>query len=417
MLRLEVEVDHTSGVHDEVGGVQDATGREAVGARPVGERVVRRAADGARREGVDDLVVEHAADAGGHEQIRRNQVLGAGLGPLGAEIGRERALGRVDVGDRQSGAFGGEAHREPPADLAETRDRDAAAVDVGRPGHSLERRAQRLVDAEARRAGRFARAARRIGKPHDVRGAFADGQHVVGGRADVFRRAVEPVEPLHRVAEVEEGRAAPVGVERRAGRQADDGLAAAGIEPRGGVLQGHRGRQAERVADGVAPVRVGPQPGAAEGGPEGRGVQRDGDDEAAARARGHLHAFVGEIGQGQGVRHRVLFRLALWAVLGERRGVAASSAIVPPGRCGLGWGGRWGAGWGRVVRWGSGFGGQVGGGDENLLAGAEVRSCRSPARHRAHSAGVQRVLPNRPISGNVHRSVDRGPRVPPAGLR
>jgi hypothetical protein len=79
--------------------------------------------------------------------------------------------------------------------------------------------------------------------------ALAHGEHVVGRRADVLGRAVEAVHAFDGVAEVEEGGAAAIGVERRAGRQADDGLAAARVQARRGVLEGHRGGQAQGIAD------------------------------------------------------------------------------------------------------------------------------------------------------------------------
>ena len=110
-------------------------------------------------------------------------------------------------------ALGRQADGEAAADLAETRDRDAAAGDIGGAGDALERRAQRLVDAEARRAGGLARAADGVGQADDVLGALADDEHVVGRRADVLGGAVQAVQRLDGVAEVEERGAAALGVE------------------------------------------------------------------------------------------------------------------------------------------------------------------------------------------------------------
>ena len=138
-----------------------------------------------------------------------------GLAPVGAELEREVALGRVHIGHGETRALGRESDGEAAADLAETGDRDAAAGDIGGAGDALERRAQGLVHAEARGAGGFARAADGIGQPDDVLGALADDEHVVGRRADVFGGAVQAVQRLDGVAEVEERRAAPLGVERR----------------------------------------------------------------------------------------------------------------------------------------------------------------------------------------------------------
>ena len=130
LLGDEVEVDHAARVHDEVGSVQDAAPREPLRTGVVRQRVVRRTADGLGVERVDDLVGEEAADAGRHEHVGRDQVLARPARPTGAEVEREVALGGVDVGDREEGAFGRQAHGEPAADLAEPGDRDAAVRDI-----------------------------------------------------------------------------------------------------------------------------------------------------------------------------------------------------------------------------------------------------------------------------------------------
>ena len=145
--------------------------------------------------------------------------------------------------------------------------------------------------------------------------ALAHDEHVIGRRTDVLGGAIEPVQRLDGIAQVEEGRSAALGVERRAGFQSDDGLPPAGVEAGRRVLEGHRGREAQGVGEGVAPMRVRPQPGAAEGGPEDGGMQRDGEEQSAPPAGDHLHALVREIGQGQGGGHRVPSPAAFWAVL------------------------------------------------------------------------------------------------------
>ncbi len=77
----------------------------------------------------------------------------------------------------------------------------------------------------------------------DVVGALADHEHVLGGRADILRGAIEAAERLDGVAEVEERRAAPLGVQHGPLGEAQHGLAAARVETCRRVLQGHGRRQ------------------------------------------------------------------------------------------------------------------------------------------------------------------------------
>ena len=253
----------------------------------------------------------------------------ARVDPRRAEAVGELLLAREDVGDRQHRPLLREPGGEPSADLTEARDGDPAPGDVARPCDPLQHGADRGVDAQARRAGGLAGAAHGIGQAHHVRGALADDEHVVGRAPHVLRRPVEPAEGFDGVAEVQERRAPLIGVEPLPLCEPDHGLAAAGVESGGGVLEGHRGREPQRVAESVAPTRVGPQPRAAERGSEHRRVERHGDEQPAAPAGDHLHALVGEIGQGQGVRHRVLFRRASWACSTDAAAVRRPPPIMP----------------------------------------------------------------------------------------
>ena len=56
----------------------------------------------------------------------------------------------------------------------------------------------------------------------------------------------------------------------------DDGLAAPVVQSREGVLVGHGGREPQRVGEGLVFAAIGIEAGAAQGGPQGRGI--DGDD-------------------------------------------------------------------------------------------------------------------------------------------
>ena len=81
-------------------------------------------------------------------------------------------------------------------------------------------------------------------------------------------------------------------VERDARGDADDGLAAAAREAGCGVLHGHRLREAEGVGEGVGPLAVAPESGAAEGLAEPGRVHGHDDREPGTGAAGDEHPFV-----------------------------------------------------------------------------------------------------------------------------
>src|SRR6185436_15012562 len=94
---------------------------------------------------------------------------------------------------------------------------------------------------------------------------------------------VAAVEHVDGLGEVEQGRAALLGAERRvAGAAHDHALAAALGEVGDRGLEGHRAAQAQRVGDRVARVAVGPHAAAAERRAARRRV--DGDDREEVRA-------------------------------------------------------------------------------------------------------------------------------------
>ena len=77
-LELVGDLDQAAGVHAVVGGVEDPAVLERLLDARVGELVVRRAADDPRRQHVDDLVGERAAQRarGVDVELRGDQRLG-----------------------------------------------------------------------------------------------------------------------------------------------------------------------------------------------------------------------------------------------------------------------------------------------------------------------------------------------------
>ena len=206
-----------------------------------------------------------------------------GVGPGRAELVGERALALVDVGGHERGARLGEQPGELAADAAEPDDRDAAARQRGAAEGALAGDLHRALDAERGPRARVAGAAGLDGEAGDVVGRLGDHGHVAVGGADVLGRHVGAAERADGVAEVQQHVAAVVAGGRRvAGREHDHALAAAEREPGHGGLEGHRARQAQRVADRGARVAVGPHAAAAERRAAGRRV--DGDDRVEARA-------------------------------------------------------------------------------------------------------------------------------------
>jgi hypothetical protein len=94
----------------------------------VGQLVVRGAADDRRAQVRDRRLVEHAAERAGRQHVDLGAQRGARLEPLGAELIRQRAPVRVDVGHRQPRAGAGELPRERAPYVADADDRDAASA-------------------------------------------------------------------------------------------------------------------------------------------------------------------------------------------------------------------------------------------------------------------------------------------------
>ena len=189
-------------------------GREVVG----GELVVRRAGDGAAAQGGHRVVVEHAAQRAGRDDVHVGAQRLGGLGPGGAQLLGQRAPAGRDVGQDEPGAGGGEAAGERAAHVAQADHRDAAAGQVRRAPDALGRDADRGLDAERGPRAGIARAAALVREPGDVRGPLGDDGHVLVGRAHVLGGDVAPGELLDAVAEVEQ-RVAAAGRARAAGRR------------------------------------------------------------------------------------------------------------------------------------------------------------------------------------------------------
>ena len=135
---------------------------------------------------------------------------------------------------------------------------------LGRPAHGGEQ------PAGGGRRG-VAGPARVLGRAGYVRGFAGDQLHVGHGRADVLGGDVGATKGLDGAAV---GAHEALGLERT-GVADDDALAAAEVEPGGGVLAGHGAGEAEGVREGVLLRRVGVEARASERRPEDGRVHGD----------------------------------------------------------------------------------------------------------------------------------------------
>ena len=200
-----------------------------------------------------------------------------------------------DVGDHDVGSDVEKVADQVATDLAHAGDADSSAGQhrggIGVAPDRLGGGTQAAEDAVRRQHAAVARAAVRLGATGHVRRLPGDDVHVLAEGADVARGDVAAVERLHE---------APVGPEQRLGllgrRVADDdGLAATEVEAGDGGLVGHPAREREHVGERVRGRGVGVEAGAAQGGPEGRRVDRDDRTEAAGGIVGEDDLFMLEI--------------------------------------------------------------------------------------------------------------------------
>ena len=164
------------------------------------------------------------------------------------------------------------------AHLADAGDPDRAAGERGGAPAGLRGGAHALEHAVRREHRAVARATLGDGAARHEAALLGDDVHVLGVGADVAGGVVAPAERLHEP---------PVGPQQRGRlvgeRVAEDHrLAAAEVEPGHGRLVGHPARQVEHVAQGLRVAGVGVEPGAAERGAPGGGVDRDDRAQSAA---------------------------------------------------------------------------------------------------------------------------------------
>ena len=132
----------------------------------------------AQRSARDGLVVEHAAERARGEHVDVGEQRARRVGPVGAELAGERALGAVDVGDQQLGAGARRSRARAAADVAEADHGDGAVLEVGGAEHALAADADRRLDAERGPGAGVARAAAPAREAGDVAGALGDHGHV-----------------------------------------------------------------------------------------------------------------------------------------------------------------------------------------------------------------------------------------------
>ncbi len=303
-MQLVGDLDHTTGVHHVVRGVQDRPVGQVLLDTRVCQLVVGRAAHHLGGERGNALVVQGAAE----------RARGVDVEPLGADQSvRVRGHGDVGVqlGDRAYGLLAHIRHDdlgtvaeqvcdEVAADLADPGNADLAAAQRGVAPHVLGGGPHPLEDAERGEDGGVARAAVLGGPAGGPAALPGDDVHVRDIGADVARGHVAPAERRHEAA---------VGQEQCLGldqlRVADDhGLAAAVVEAGHGVLVRHAARQVQRVRDGFLFGGVRVEAGPAEGRAQSGGVQGDDGLEAAGAVLADHDLLVATlIGVEQGVHY------------------------------------------------------------------------------------------------------------------
>jgi len=263
-LSLSGEVRNPAGVGDEVGAPQHVALAQEIGHGVVGELVVRRPQHHGSAQPRHRRLVEHAAEGAGREDVGLGGHGVGGREPLRPELVGQRAAVGHDIGDPQARPRPGEPHREPAPDVPQADDRHHAAARVGRAEDPLEGDPEGGLDPERRPRAGVARAAAAAGEPRDVGGVLGDDRHVPGGRTHVLGGHVAPTHRVDGLREVTQCVPPPSGGELLALPQRDDPLAPAEGEVGHRRLEGHRAREAQRVADRGAGVGVAPHPATAE---------------------------------------------------------------------------------------------------------------------------------------------------------
>ena len=149
----------------------------------------------------------------------------------------------------------------------------------------MARKTPRAVMGDVARLGR---------EPRDVVGLHMDVIHIRGGGPDVLGGDVAPPERLDEAAVGAEDHLAV----RGAVVPDDDGLPAAEVEPRDGVLVGHPTREPERVDDRLLVGGVVPEARPTQRGAECGVVDRDDAAVAGGLVRADDELLVTELGDG-----------------------------------------------------------------------------------------------------------------------
>ena len=176
------------------------------------------------------------------------------------EDARERA--GVGIGDHDLGPVVEQVLHEMAADLAHAGDPDGATAQGGCAPRGLRGGAHALEHAVRREDRGVPGTSLTHGAPGDEAALLRDHVHVLGVGADVAGGVVATVERLHEPAVRAQQVRSLLGE-----RVADDHrLAAAQVQARDRGLVGHAAGQVEHVPQGGGRVRVGVEPGPAEGG-------------------------------------------------------------------------------------------------------------------------------------------------------
>jgi len=267
------DVDHTTRVDDEVGRVEHTRLLQERPALRLRELVVGGADHRRAVQLGDGDSVERRAERARRVDVAFDRVDLLDRDALDPEAVRDALDGSgVDVGNRHPRPLLDQVAHEVGAHLADARDADVTALEVGRPPEPAAHRLHRVEHAVGGGRGGVTGAPERSAHPGDVPGLAADEVHVRLGRAHVLGRDVAPAERLDEAAVDPDEGLGP----GRGGVPEDHCLATAEVEARGRRLVGHAPRQPQDVGERVVLRRVRVEAGATQGGAEPGGV--DGDD-------------------------------------------------------------------------------------------------------------------------------------------
>jgi hypothetical protein len=189
------DVDHTSGVHDEVGRVHDPALGDPIGIVGSGQLIVGRPGDGFTSELRDRFCVQRRSERTRGEDVASNRVDLRRL-DRGNAVCIACSLDRfgVHVGDGDEAAVLHEVFDEVGPDLADALDGDVASRERVLSPQSSAQGSHRVEDAPRRRVGRVTRAAAFDRDARHVWRFLTDDVHVRFGRPDVLGSDVAAAE-------------------------------------------------------------------------------------------------------------------------------------------------------------------------------------------------------------------------------